>query len=106
MAELAPPLPPNRTGGPPAYGSPVSGFSARLNISTRAVFQTKQPLRRKPSIGPSSAVGFTQPVTGPFLPFAQHRPQASPPPSVRTAPARGMTGPAVGAPAPQERVAT
>ena len=53
IAWLAPPLPPNRTGGFPASGFPVSGVSARLTISTRAVFQTKQPLRRKPSIGPS-----------------------------------------------------
>ena len=41
MAGLAPPLPPNRTSGSPASGSPVSGVSARLTISTRAMFQTK-----------------------------------------------------------------
>ncbi len=104
MAELAPPLPPNRTGGSPAYGSPVSGFSMRLTISTRAVFQTKQPVRRKPSVGPPSAVGLAQPITGPFLPFAQQRPQASPQPSVRTTQARGMTVPEVAVPAPQGRV--
>jgi len=34
MAWLTPPLPPNRTGGFPASGSPVSGCSVRLNIST------------------------------------------------------------------------
>jgi hypothetical protein len=51
MAGLAPPLPPNRMGGSPASGSPGSvGVSARLTLSTRAVVQTKQPLRRKPSV--------------------------------------------------------
>ena len=49
MAQLTPPLPPNRTGGFPASGSPVSGVSMRLTISAKAVFQTKQPSRRKPS---------------------------------------------------------
>src|SRR5204863_9432973 len=77
-AALLLPLPPNRTGGFPASGFPVSGVSARLHIGTRAVFQTKQPLPRKPSVGPPSAVGLAQPVAGPFLPFAQQRPQASP----------------------------
>ena len=57
MAWLAPPLPPNRTGGFPASGSPVSGVSVRLTIGTRAVFQTEQPLCRKPAIGPAAAVG-------------------------------------------------
>jgi hypothetical protein len=41
MAGLAPPLPPNRTSGSPASGSPVSGVSTRLTVSTRAMFQTK-----------------------------------------------------------------
>src|SRR3989449_9671604 len=89
-AALLLPLPPNRTGGFPASGFPVSGVSARLTISARALFQTKQPSRRKPSVGPPSAVGLAQPVAGPFLPFAQQRPQASPQPAVRTAQARTM----------------
>src|SRR5437016_13348657 len=101
---LMPPLPPNRTGGFPASGFPVSGVSARLTIGVRAVFQTKQPSRRKPSVRPSSAVGLIQPVAGPFLPFAQHRPQASPQPTVRTAQARAMTFPEVAVPAPQDRI--
>jgi len=50
MTGLAPPLPPNRTGGFPASGSPVSGVSVRLTIGTGAMFQTKQPLRRKPAV--------------------------------------------------------
>src|SRR5207302_9601869 len=98
------PLPPNRTGGFPASGFPVSGVSARLTIGTRAVFQTKQPSRRKPSVGPPSAVGLAQPVAGPFLPFAQHRSQASPQPAVRTAQARAMTFPEVAVPAPQDPI--
>src|SRR5512140_1287221 len=104
MAWLAPPLPPNRTSGSLASGSPVSGFFARLTISTRAVFQTKQPLRREPSVGPPSAVLFAQPVAGSLLPFAQHRPQATSQPAVRTAQARGMTLPEVAVPASQDRV--
>src|SRR5947208_10346979 len=101
---LAPPLPPNRTGGFPASGFPVSGVSARLTISARAVFQTKQPSRREPSVGPPSAVGLAQPVAGPFLPFAQQRPQASPQPAVRAAQARTMTCPEVAVPAPQDGI--
>ena len=95
MAGLAPPLPPNRTGGSPASGSPVSGVSARLTISTGAVFQTQQPLRPKPAVRPPSAVGFAQPLTGPLLPFAQQRPQASPQPSVRSSQAPRVTVPEV-----------
>src|ERR1017187_1388058 len=104
MAGLAPPLPPNRTGGFPASGSPVSGFSARLTISTRVLFQTKQPLRRKPSVGPPSAVGLTQSVAGSLLPFAQHRPPASPQPSVRTIQARRVALPEVAVPAAQDGI--
>ena len=81
---LTSPLPPNWTGGFPASSFPVSGFSARLTVSTRAVFQTKQPLCRKPSVRPSPTVGFAQPVARSLLPLAQHRPQASPQPPVRT----------------------
>src|SRR5438874_8359986 len=103
-AALPLPLPPNRTGGFPASGFPVSGVSARLTIGTRAVFQTKQPLRRKPPVGPPSAVGLAQPVAGPFLPFAQHRPQASPQPAVRTTQARTMALPEVAVPAPQDGI--
>src|SRR2546425_2563594 len=98
-AALLLPLPPNRTGGFPASGFPVRGVSARLTISTRAVFQTKQPSRRKPSVGPPSAVGLAQPVSGPFLPFAQQRPEASPQPAIRTTQARAMTFPEVALPA-------
>src|SRR5438034_7075934 len=101
-AALPLPLPPNRTGGFPASGFPVSGVSARLTIGTRAVFQTKQPLPRKPSVGPPSAVGLAQPVAGPFLPFAQQRPQASPQPAVRSAQARTMACSEVAVPAPQD----
>src|ERR1017187_5064175 len=104
MAGLAPPLPPNRTGGFPASGSPVSGFSARLTISTRALFQTKQPLRRKPSVGPPSAVGLPPSVAGSLLPFAQHRPPASPQPSVRTIQARRVALPEVAVPAAQDGI--
>src|SRR5439155_600215 len=68
------------------------------------VFQTKQPLRRKPPVGPPSAVGLAQPVAGPFLPFAQHRPQASPQPAVRTTQARTMALPEVAVPAPQDGI--
>src|SRR5437867_3883167 len=103
-AALPLPLPPNRTGGFPASGFPVSGVSARLTISARAVFQTKQPSRRKPSVGPPSAVGLTQPVAGPLLPFAQHRPQASAQPAVRAAQARAMACSEVAVPAPQDRI--
>src|SRR5438128_11367459 len=103
-AALPLPLPPNRTGGFPASGFPVSEVSVRLTISARAVFQTKQPSRRKPSVGPPSAVGLAQPVAGPFLPFAQHRPQASPQPTVRAAQARAMALPEVAVPAPQDRI--
>src|SRR5947207_11378641 len=103
-AALLLPLPPNRTGGFPASGFPVSGVSARLTISARAVFQTKQPSRREPSVGPPSAVGLAQPVAGPFLPFAQQRPQASPQPAVRAAQARTMAFPEVAVPAPQDGI--
>src|SRR6266699_3719812 len=104
MAGLAPPLPPNRTGSFPASGSPVGGFSVRLSIGTRAVFQTKQPLRRKPSVRPLLAVLFAQPESGPFLPFAQHRPKAAAHPSVWSTQTRGMAFPEVAIPAPQDRV--
>ena len=90
---LTSPLPPNWTGGFPAFSFPVSGFSARLTISTRAVFQTTQPLCRKPSVGPSPAVGFAQPVARSLLPLAQHRPQATPQPPVRTVQARAVAFP-------------
>src|SRR5439155_7638772 len=103
-AALPLPLPPNRTGGFPASGFPVSGVSARLTISARAVFQTKQPSHRKPSVGPPSAVGLTQPVAGPLLPFAQHRPQASAQPAVRAAQARAMACSEVAVPAPQDGI--
>src|SRR5205809_2257947 len=101
-AALPLPLPPNRTGGFPASGFPVSGVSARLTIGTRAVFQTKQPLRRKPPVGPPSAVGLAQLVAGPFLPFALHRPQASPQLAVRTSLVRTIALPVVAVPAPQD----
>jgi hypothetical protein len=78
-----------------------SGVSVSPTRSTRAVFQTKQPLGRKPAVGPPSAVGFTQPVAGPFLPFAQQRPQASPQPSrpVRSGPSSGSPGSSRASPA-------
>src|SRR5512142_2079941 len=104
MAWLAPPLPPNRTGGFPASGSPVSGFSARLTINARAVFQTKQPLRRKPTVGPPAVIGFAPSVAGSLFPFAQHRPQATAQPLVRTAQARPMAGPEIAVPAAQDAV--
>src|SRR5674476_937950 len=104
VAWLAPPLPPNRTGGFPASGSPVSGFSARLTISTGAVFQTKQPLRRKPSVGPLSAVGLASPVARSLLPLAQHRPQATPQPAVQSPQLRALALPEVAVPAPQDRI--
>src|SRR5437773_10582227 len=101
---LMPPLPPKRTGGFTPSSFPVCGVSARLTISARAVFQTKQPSRREPSVGPPSAVGLAQPVAGPFLPFAQQRPQASPQPAVRAAQARTMAFPEVAVPAPQDGI--
>src|ERR1044072_5672199 len=68
------------------------------------MFQTKHPLRRKPSMGPPSAVGLAQPVAGPFLPLAQQRQEASPQPAVRTAQARTLALPEVAVPAPQDGI--
>src|SRR5438552_16090484 len=76
----------------------------RLSIGTRAVFQTKQFLRRKPSVRPLFTVRFTQPVSGPFLPLAQHRPKTSPQPSIRYTQSRGIAFPEVAIPTPQDRV--
>src|SRR6266704_4352548 len=42
------------------------GLPVRLSIGARAVFQTKQPLRRKPSVRPLFTIGFAPPVSGPF----------------------------------------
>src|ERR1044071_4454575 len=104
MAWLAPPLPPNRTGGFPASGSPVSGVSSRLTIGAGAVFQTKQPPRRKPSAWPFQAVGLAQPIARSFLPFTQHRSQASPQPSVRPTKAGAMAIAEVSIPDSQDRI--
>src|SRR5881397_3205846 len=76
----------------------------RLSIGTRAVFQTKQPLGRKPSVRPLFTVRFAQPVAGPFLPLAQHRPKASPQPSIRSTQTRRMALSEVAIPSPQDRV--
>jgi hypothetical protein len=104
MALLTPPLPPNRTGGSPASGSPVSGLSSRLNIGAGAMFQTEQAPFRKPAVGPPSAICLTQPVAGSLLPFAQHRSQATPQPAVRPTEARAMTVSEVAIPTAQGRV--
>src|SRR5205809_6257593 len=77
----------------------------RLSIGTRAVFQTKQFLRRKPSVRPLFTVRFTQPVSGPFLQLAQHRPKSSPPPSIRCTQSRGIALPEVAILTQQDRVA-
>ena len=60
MARLAPPLPPNRTGGSPASGFPVSGFLCGLTMPG-AMFQTETAPVRKPSVRPASDVGFPSP---------------------------------------------
>src|SRR5512134_1141974 len=71
------------------------GLCVRLTINTGAVFQTKQPLPRKPSVGPSLTVGLAQPISGSFLPFAQHCPKASSQPPVRITQSRRMAVPEV-----------
>jgi len=74
---LTSPLPPNWTGGFPASSFPVSGVSARLTISTSAVFQTKQPLCRKTSVRPtahaeSCEVALEIQFHAPTVALAQH----------------------------------
>ena len=53
-AWLTPPLPPNRTGGSPAYGSPVDGLPTRglMNLSMGR-YKAKQPLLVKVSVWPT-----------------------------------------------------
>src|SRR6266550_2686263 len=68
------------------------------------MFQTKQPLCRKPSVGPFSTIGFAQPVAGPFLPFAQQCSKASPQPAIRPTQTRRITIPEVAVPASQDTV--
>ena len=68
------------------------------------MFQTKQPTRRKPAVGPPLAVGLAQPVAGPFLPFAQHRPQATPQPAIRLSELGRMAISEVVVPAAQDGV--
>ena len=50
------PLPPNRTGGSPAYGSPVGGFtSKRIDETSMGSGQVQQPLLGSPMGDPGTA---------------------------------------------------
>jgi len=47
------------------------------------MFQTVQPLRRKPAVRPLLAVALAQSAAGSLLAFAQHGPQAAAQPAIR-----------------------
>ena len=68
------------------------------------MLQTKQSLRRKPSVGPLSAVGLAQAIAGAAVPFAQHRSQATAQPAIRAAQTRAVACSEVAVPPSQDRV--
>ena len=54
---LAPPLPPNRTGGSPASGSPVGGFTSRgLEQSSMGFYKAEKPMIPKEAIWPAMMI--------------------------------------------------
>jgi hypothetical protein len=77
-------LPPNRTGGSPASGSPVGSSPPRgLTQRRRGMCKREQPLRGKESIGPTLMI--TPPTAATSLPtFTQNTAQAHPDPFVQT----------------------
>ena len=88
MACTAPP--PNRAGGSPAHGSPVSGLtSSRTGVEPMGNFKAEEPMVLKEAIGPAKVV-MTPTNSLTFGSLAQNRAQAAADPSIN-----GREGPSM-----------